>query len=89
MARINANLVYPQTGTSLFIRRSPANASEWEVVTGKFSVVDGKRAGFEVEKVLETGIAKGNLARVRAVALHAERKEMAALEAEELATQTA
>ena len=73
MARINPTLVYSQPGTDLFIRRDPANTQLWQVISGKWVLTNGKRTGFEVEKVLETGIAKGNLARVRATAHSAER----------------
>lgn len=70
MARVNASLVYPQKGTSLFIRRNPEKTSEWQVVDGKWLFTDGKRSGFDVEKVLETGIAQGKLARLMADKLH-------------------
>ena len=87
--RINPKLVYPQAKTSLFIRRDPEATSTWQVINGKWVMTDGKRTGFEVSEVLEKGIALGKLARERAVVLHGEREEMAKLEAEELAIQTA
>jgi len=71
MARVNPTLVYKQD--ALFIRRDPANTQLWQVIDGKFTLTDGKRTGFELSEVVETGIAKGNLARVRATAHSAER----------------
>lgn len=78
MARINENLTYPQKGTNLFIRRSPGKPSEWQVVSGHFNTVDGKRADFVLGAVLESGIAKGKLARERATALFTEAAQVAA-----------
>lgn len=67
MARINEKLVYPQG--KLFVRRDPANISQWQVVNGKWITEGGKRVGFDLQTVLETGIAKGKIARERATAI--------------------
>lgn len=72
MARINEKLVYPQN--DLFIRRNPEKVSEWQVVNGSWEVTDGKRSGFNLSKVLETGISSGKLARERATAISLDMK---------------
>jgi len=74
--RINPTLVYAQG--KLFIRRNPANVQEWQVIDGKFTLTDGKRTGFELSEVVETGIVTGKLARTMATNLEAQRALQAA-----------